>query len=37
VEKCILKSYTELKKLSPEELVEKRMNKFIEMGVFQDA
>lgn len=37
VEKCILKSYEELKKLSPEELVEKRMDKFIQMGVFQDA
>lgn len=37
VEKCILKSYEELKKLSPEELVEKRMDKFIQMGVYQDA
>ena len=37
VEKCILKSYEELKKLSPEKLIENRMNKFIEMGVFQDA
>ncbi|GGE36134.1 acetyl-CoA carboxylase carboxyltransferase subunit alpha [Psychroflexus planctonicus] len=37
VEKCILKSYEELKKLSPEELVEKRMDKFIQMGVFQEA
>ena len=37
VEKCILKSYEELKKLSPEKLIKNRMNKFIEMGVFQDA
>jgi len=37
VEKCILKSYEELKKLSPEELTEKRMDKFIQMGVYQDA
>lgn len=36
VAKCILKSYQELKKLSPEELIEKRMNKFIEMGVYQE-
>ena len=37
VERCILKSYEELKKLSPEKLIENRMNKFIEMGVYQDA
>lgn len=36
VAKCILKSYGELKKLSPTELKEKRMNKFIEMGVYQE-
>lgn len=37
VEKCILKAYEELKKLSPEKLIETRMDKFIKMGVFQDA
>lgn len=36
VEKCILKSYEELKKLSPEKLIEKRMDKFIQMGVYKE-
>ena len=34
VKNKILKHYTELKKLSPEELVEKRMDKYAQMGVF---
>ncbi len=34
VKNKILKHYTELKKLSPEELVENRMEKYSQMGVF---
>ena len=36
VEKTILKAYDELKKLSTEELVKKRMEKYANMGVFKD-
>lgn len=35
VKDVILKSYQEFKNLSPTELVEKRMNKYSEMGVFK--
>ncbi|ETN95153.1 acetyl-CoA carboxylase carboxyl transferase subunit alpha [Zhouia amylolytica] len=35
VEKAILKNYDELKKLSPEELVNSRMDKYAEMGVYK--
>jgi acetyl-CoA carboxylase carboxyl transferase subunit alpha len=35
VEKTILKAYKELKDLSPEELVKKRMDKYANMGVFK--
>ena len=35
VEKTILKAYDELKKLSPEQLVKKRMDKYANMGVFK--
>jgi acetyl-CoA carboxylase carboxyl transferase subunit alpha len=35
VEKTIIKAYDELKKLSPEELVKKRMEKYAKMGVFK--
>lgn len=35
VEKTIMKAYDELKKLSPEELVKKRMEKYANMGVFK--
>jgi len=35
VEKTIMKAYDELKKLSPEELVKKRMEKYADMGVFK--
>ena len=35
VKSSILKSYEEFKNLSPTELVEKRMNKYSEMGVFK--
>jgi len=35
VEKNIIKAYDELKKLSPEELVKKRMDKYANMGVFK--
>ncbi len=35
VEKTILKAFDELKKLSPKELVKKRMEKYAEMGVFK--
>lgn len=35
VEKTILKAYEELKKLTPIELVKKRMEKYAEMGVFK--
>lgn len=34
VEKEIVKVYNELKELTPEKLVEKRMNKYLKMGVF---
>ncbi len=36
VEKTIVNTYKELKKLSTEELVEKRMEKYLNMGVFKD-
>ena len=36
VEKQILKSFEELKKLTIKELVEQRMNKYSDMGVFKD-
>jgi acetyl-CoA carboxylase carboxyl transferase subunit alpha len=36
VSNAIVKSYTELKNLSPKELVAKRMNKYSKMGVFND-
>lgn len=36
VEKTIVKAYNELKKLSGEELVEKRMEKYAAMGVYKD-
>jgi acetyl-CoA carboxylase carboxyl transferase subunit alpha len=35
VEKTILKAFDELKKLSPKDLVKKRMEKYAEMGVFK--
>ncbi len=35
VEKTIEDTYTELKKLSPEELVEQRMEKYANMGVYE--
>jgi len=35
VKNTILKAYGELKKLKPEELVKKRMNKYIKMGVYE--
>ncbi len=35
VRDAIVKSYTELKNLSPKELVKKRMDKYAEMGVFK--
>jgi len=35
VEKTILKAFDELKKLTPKELVKKRMEKYAEMGVFK--
>jgi len=35
VEKTILKAFNELKKLTPKELVKKRMEKYAEMGVFK--
>lgn len=35
VEKTILKAYDELKKLTPKELVKKRMEKYANMGVFK--
>ncbi len=35
VEKTIIKAYDELKKLSPKELVKKRMEKYANMGVFK--
>ena len=36
VRDAIVKSYTEFKNLSPEELVSQRMNKYAEMGVYKD-
>ena len=36
VEKQIVKSFEELKKLSIKELVDQRMNKYAEMGVYKD-
>lgn len=36
VSKEILKVYKDLSKLSPEELVEKRMDKYLNMGVYKD-
>ncbi|MFB0938646.1 MAG: acetyl-CoA carboxylase carboxyl transferase subunit alpha, partial [Urechidicola sp.] len=36
VEKMIVKTYNELKDLSPSDLVEQRMNKYSEMGVYND-
>ncbi len=36
VERTIVKAYNELKKLSTEELIEKRMEKYASMGVFKD-
>ncbi len=36
VQKTILKTYKELKDLTPSELVKKRMNKYDEMGVYND-
>ncbi len=36
VEKTIIKAYNELKKLSTEELIEKRMEKYASMGVYKD-
>ncbi len=35
VSRTILKHYDELKKLSPEELIEKRMDKYANMGVYK--
>lgn len=36
VRDAIVKSYDELKNLSPKELVKQRMNKYFDMGVFKD-
>jgi acetyl-CoA carboxylase carboxyl transferase subunit alpha len=36
VSNAITKTYESLKNLSPKELVEKRMNKYLNMGVFKD-
>ena len=36
VRDAIAKSYDEFKNLSPKDLVEKRMNKYAEMGVYKD-
>jgi len=36
VTKAILSEYEDLKKLSPENLVEKRMKKFIDIGVYSE-
>ncbi len=36
VKNAIIKTYEELKNLSPEELVENRMNKYDQMGVYKD-
>ena len=36
VKDAILKSYEELKNLSPKDLVNQRMEKYDEMGVYKD-
>jgi len=36
VSKAILKSYQDLKDLTPKKLVEERMNKYAQMGVFNE-
>ena len=36
VQKTIIKTYNELKDLSPSDLVEQRMNKYAQMGVYND-
>ena len=36
VRDAIVKSYNELKNLSPKDLVKQRMEKYLEMGVFKD-
>jgi len=36
VQKCILKAYDELKKLSPDALIASRQEKFFQMGVYQE-
>ena len=36
VQKAIIKAHDELKKLSPEKLVEERMNKYANMGEYKD-
>jgi acetyl-CoA carboxylase carboxyl transferase subunit alpha len=36
VTKSILSEFEDLKKLSPEDLVEKRMKKFIDIGVYSE-
>jgi len=36
IRKIILSTYKELKKLSPEKLVEKRMDKYLSMGVYKE-
>ena len=36
IENAILKSFDELKELSAKELVEQRMNKYAQMGVYKD-
>jgi acetyl-CoA carboxylase carboxyl transferase subunit alpha len=36
VKNTILKAFNELKKLKPDDLVKKRMKKYVEMGVYED-
>ncbi|NQY06048.1 MAG: acetyl-CoA carboxylase carboxyl transferase subunit alpha, partial [Flavobacteriaceae bacterium] len=36
VQQAISDAFSELEKLSPEKLVEQRMNKYADMGVFKD-
>jgi acetyl-CoA carboxylase carboxyl transferase subunit alpha len=36
VSNTIVKSYNEFKNLSPKELVDQRMEKYAQMGVFKD-
>ena len=36
VKDAIVKSYEELKNLSPKELVKQRMDKYADMGVYKD-